>query len=255
MKSPLRTLVWPTVAASVAFAILCGLGVWQVERLHWKEALIASVNDRLDDPPVPAPGPPAWPALDLGAREYQPVTVTGRFDNAHEVHVLYTLSEPRGPAGGQGYFVMTPFETADGWFVYVNRGFVPSDKADPATRPEGQIEGETAIVGLLREPARRSWFMPADNAKANQWFSRDPALYAEAYGLPPAEVAPYIIDAVFDRSLPGGLPQGGETVVNFPNSHLGYAITWFGLALALAGVYGVFAWRRITGGRAPSDQA
>ena len=90
--------------------------------------------------------------------------------------------------------------------------------------------------------------MPGDNAAANQWFSRDPALYAASQALPADKVAPYIIDAAFDWGLPNGLPQGGETVVSFPNNHLGYAITWFGLAAALAGVFAVFAWRRIHAG-------
>ena len=72
--------------------------------------------------------------------------------------------------------------------------------------------------------------MPGDSLDRNEWFSRDPKLYATASGLPPDRVAPYIIDAKFDPSLPGGLPQGGETIVDFPNSHLQYAITWFGLA-------------------------
>ena len=249
MRAATRGLLWPSVAALAAFAILCALGTWQVERLHWKEALIARVNDRLGDAPVAAPGPDEWAGLDLAGREYQPVTVSGRFDNAHEIHVVYTLTEPKGPAAGVGYFVMTPLETADGWFVYVNRGFVPAAKADPATRSAGQIDGTTDVVGLLRSSARRSWFMPGDDAGKNQWFSRDPALYAAAQGLPPQRVAPYIIDARFDPALPGGLPQGGETVVSFPNSHLGYAITWFGLAVALALVYGAFAWRRIKDAR------
>jgi surfeit locus 1 family protein len=86
--------------------------------------------------------------------------------------------------------------------------------------------------------------MPVDDAAGNAWLSRDPALYAEAYGLPAAAVAPYIIDADFDPDLSGGLPQGGETVVDFPNNHLGYALTWFGLAAALAGVFATFAWRK-----------
>jgi surfeit locus 1 family protein len=140
--------------------------------------------------------------------------------------------------------VMTPLKTEAGWIVYVNRGFVPTAKADPSTRAGGQVTGGTTVTGRFRAPARRSWFMPGDDAAKNQWFSRDPALYAAPQGLLPASVAPYIIDAAADPSLPGGLPQGGETVVSFPNSHLGYAITWFGLAAALAGVYGVCVWRR-----------
>ena len=234
-------LLWQSAAALLALAILCGLGTWQVQRLHWKEALIARVSAGLTAAPLPAPGPQDWPALDLANREYQPVTVAGRFDNGHEFHVIYTLTEPKGPAGGFGYFVMTPFETSDGWIVYVNRGFVPAAKLDPATRPEGQVEGPTTVAGVLRQPGRRSWFVPADDAAKDQWFSRDPALYAAAQGLPASEVAPYIIDERFDPARPGGLPQGGETVVIFPNNHLGYAITWFGLAACCAGVFVVFA--------------
>jgi surfeit locus 1 family protein len=70
-------------------------------------------------------------------------------------------------------------------------------------------------------------------------------LYAAAYPLPSHDVAPYLIDAVYDPSLPGGLPQGGETVVDFPNNHLGYAITWFGLAACAAGVFVAFAISRL----------
>jgi len=238
-------LLWQSVAALVALVILCGLGTWQVQRLHWKEALIARVSAGLKADPVPAPGPQDWPTLDVAAREYQPVTVTGRFDNRHEIHVIYTLTRPKGPVGGPGFFVMTPLETSEGWTVYVNRGFVPAAKADPATRPEGQVEGQTTVVGPLRQPGDRSWFMPADNAAKNQWFSRDPMLYADAQGLPRAHVAPYIIDERFDPARPGGLPQGGETVVSFPNNHLGYAITWYGLAFSLAMVFVPYLVRRL----------
>ena len=247
-------LLWQSVVALVAFVILCGLGTWQVQRLHWKEALIARVNAGMKAEPTPAPGPSAWPTLDLGNSEYQPVTVTGRFDNSKEIHVLYSLTEPKGRFGGIGYFVMTPLKTSDGWFVYVNRGFVPAAKADPATRQEGQVEGQTTVVGVLRRPGYRSWFMPADNPAKNQWISRAPMLYAAAQGLPKSDVAPYLIDERFDPARPGGLPQGGETVIDFPNNHLGYLITWYGLALALALTYIPYMWKRLSE-RRKADQA
>lgn len=243
-------LLWQSLAALVAFVILCGLGTWQVQRLHWKEGLIARVSAGLKSEPVPAPGPAAWPTYDVVANEYQPVTVTGRFDNSREIHVLYALTEPRGRFSGVGYVVITPLETDDGWYVYVNRGFVPAAKADPVTRPEGQIEGKTTVVGPLRQPGDRSWYMPADNAAKNVWISRDPKLFAAAEGLPAARVAPYLIDARFDPALPGGLPQGGETIVNFPNNHLGYLLTWYGLAAALAMVYVPYLWKRLSERRA-----
>jgi surfeit locus 1 family protein len=98
------------------------------------------------------------------------------------------------------------------------------------------------VTGLFRQPHQRAWFMPGDNIAANQWFSRDPQAYAAASGLPPERVAPYIIDARSDPNLPGGLPQGGETIVSFANDHLQYAITWFGLAGAVAIAFGVWLY-------------
>jgi len=136
------------------------------------------------------------------------------------------------------YMVRSPAE----WKALIDANpFPAAAKRDPSTRSEGQIEGETTVTGLVRRPADRSWFMPSDNAAANEWFSRDPALYAAASGRPADQVAPFLIDANFDASLPGGLPQGGETIVDFPNNHLGYAITWFGLAACCAGVFVAFA--------------
>ena len=240
-----RSLLGPAVAAVIVTAILVGLGIWQVQRLAWKEALIARVAAGMSAVPVAAPGPADWPGLDIDDREYQPVAVSGRFINDREIHVIYALTSPRGRFGGQGYMVMTPFVTDAGWVVYVNRGFVPADKVDRASRPGSAIEGETTVTGVLRRSADRSWFMPGDNVAANQWFSRDPALYAPTETLPSTEVAPYLIDAKFDASLPGGLPQGGETLIDFPNNHLGYAITWFGLALTCVGVFIAFATEKL----------
>ena len=243
----LRRLLVPGVFTVAGLAVLVALGLWQLERLRWKEALIARVESRIDAPPVAAPGPDSWAALDLGELEYQPVTISGRYRNAGEIHVVYTLTDPHGPVGGIGYLVMTPFETDDGWLVYVDRGFVPRDRKDATTRQGRRIEGETTVTGLVRQPSRRAWFTPADDPQKNEWFSRDPKIYAAAAGLPAAEVAPYIIDARFDPALPGGLPQGGETIVSFPNNHLQYAVTWFGLAAALLGVFLVFARGRLKG--------
>ncbi len=245
----MRRLLWPAVATAAGLAILVSLGVWQVQRLHWKEGLIARVEAGLAAQPVPAPGPDAWPGLDLSDLQYQPLAVTGHYLNDEEIFVNETLTEPHGALGGYGFFVMTPFVTDDGWVVYVNRGFVPREHKDLATRPGSEIAGETTVVGPARQPRRRAWFMPGDDVAGNEWFSRDPALFAAAQGRSPASVAPYYIDARFDPSLPDGLPQGGETIVSFPNNHLQYAITWFGLAAGLAGVFGVFAWGRLRNAR------
>lgn len=245
MTASWRGLVVPGTAAGIAFCVLVSLGVWQIHRLQWKQALIARVSDRIDAVPIPAPGPAQWPSLDIAALEYQPVAVTGHFLHQDEAHVFTVLATPRGPHGGTGYLVMAPLETVDGWLVYVNRGFVPEDRKNSASRSDGQTATELTVVGLLRAPRSRTWLSAEDDLAGNVWFSRDPALFATWSGLSAKRVAPYTIDMRFDPRLPGGLPQGGETLVEFPNNHLGYALTWFGLAGGLAGVFFVFARGRL----------
>ncbi len=178
--------------------------------------------------------------------EYQPVTVNGKFLNDREIHVVYALTSPKGKLGGFGFMVMTPFVADAGWVVYVNRGFVPAAAVDPATRAASQIEGETSVVGVLRGPADRAWFMGGDEAAKNQWISRDPKLYAAAQTLPSADVAPYLIDAKFERLAsrrhPAGrrnrhrVPQQPTSATRSPGS------AW---ALCCAGVYIAFAMGKL----------
>jgi surfeit locus 1 family protein len=119
------------------------------------------------------------------------------------------LTEPKGARTGFGFFVMTPLQTADGAIVYVNRGFVPRDSSR-RTRGGRANRRRDDGRGALRAPIDRAWFMPGDDAARNEWFSRDPKLYAAASGLPVDRVAPYFIDARFDPALPGGLPQAAR---------------------------------------------
>lgn len=221
------------VLATIGFVILCGLGTWQVQRLAWKEDLIARVEERTGLPPVAAPGPETWPAIDYDELDYLPVSVTGTFLNDQEVYAYAALSEPAGEYEGQGYFVLTPLVTTDGWAVLVNRGFVPDAFQNPASRTASQVEGEVEIAGLLRPPQGRNPFTPADDPEENIWFTRDPETMAAVLNLGDAKLAPYYIDAFFDPNLPNGLPQGGETTVTFVNNHLQYVVTWFGLAAVL----------------------
>jgi surfeit locus 1 family protein len=240
-----RALVLPAVIALAGVIVLAGLGVWQLQRLQWKEALIARVESRIHSAPVPAPGPDAWRPFDIERFDYQPVEATGLFLHDKEIHVFAAIADPKGPVGGVGYRVMTPLQTEDGWYLIVNRGFVPEDHKDPASRSEGQLPAEVTVTGLVRRAEPAGAFTPGKDVARNIWFNRDPAEMAVAMGLPPDRVAPYTVDAVFDPSLPGGLPQGGETIVNFPNSHLSYALTWFGLAAALLAVFALWARGRL----------
>jgi surfeit locus 1 family protein len=239
-RSPVRRLVWPTLATLVAFAILCSLGTWQFRRMGWKEALIEQVSSRVKDAPVAAPGPATWQGLDLAEADYTPVTVSGTLLNDREAHVYSALMQPRGPVGGVGWFVFTPLRTDEGWIVYVNRGFVPDAAKDAAKRAAGQPEGRVTINGLLRRPENPGRFQASPNLQTNQWFARVPDQFAAAASFEAGTVAPYSIDADATAN-PGGLPQGGETTLIFSNNHLQYVVTWFGLAAALLGVYAVYA--------------
>ena len=204
-----------TIACALLFAILCGLGTWQLERLHWKLALIARVKNHMAAAPVLLD---VIKALPPDKAQYRRVTLDGRFDHAHESYVFTT------DAGDPVYHVLTPFITEGGRALIVDRGEVAKDELDPATRFAGNIAGRTKVTGVWRVP----------DPVHRIWYSRDLKGIAAADHL--TLTAPVVIEA--DRTPnPGGLPRGGQTVVSFRNQHLSYAVTWYGLAICLLGVW------------------
>jgi len=221
---------------TAALAVLVSLGNWQVERLHWKEALIAAATERPDAPAVPAPGPRDWPDFDIAEWDYRRVSLTGTF-GPREAHAFISLPEPRGPLGGPGYFVVAPFTTEDGWTVMVNRGFVPQGMKAPQARPGSEPpEGTVTVEGIVRQNDQPNFLTPAPDPRTRTLFSRDIGTLAAFLDVGVGTVAPYSVDLVAQETPPGGLPQAGEYRVNFPNNHLGYALTWYGLAACLVGV-------------------
>ena len=222
-----------TIASVLAFALLIGLGVWQIQRLHWKLGLIAEAHTNLAAPPLTLAQ-----ALALGPKaEYHRITLSGRFDNAHEAYVFAT-----GPEGGAVYHVLTPFILADGRAVMIDRGIIPQSLRDPRTRQAGQLSGDRQIEGVWRLPDSPGLFTPAPDLKARVWYDRDVAAIARADGIGLA--APAVIEAG-PAPNPGGWPKGGQTVVYFYNEHLQYAITWFALAAGLLVIY--LAYHRAQG--------
>jgi surfeit locus 1 family protein len=236
-----RSLLWPGVFAALGCALLIWLGVWQLERLRWKETLLAQIDARVNTAPEPLPPPDAWARLVPDDYEYRHVAAAGVFEHDKEAYVFRT-GALHGETTSVGFHVLTPLRLANGTNVLVNRGFVPQDKRDPASRREGQIAGEVAVTGLMRAPEERNWFTPADDPANRIWYTRDAQAIASALNIP--QVAPFVIDAD-DVPVPGGLPQGGATQIAIPNNHLSYALTWFGLAATLLGVFAAFAWRRL----------
>ena len=221
-------------AAAVAGALLCagfaGLGDWQLQRLAWKRELIAAVDARVSAPPQAPPGPAAWPSVTAGADAYRHVRVGGVFANDQET-LVQAVTE-----AGPGFWVLTPLRADAGWTVLVNRGFVPAASASPTTRRTGQVAGHATVTGLLRLSEPGGGFLRANRPEAGRWYSRDVAAIADARGL--TRTAPYFIDA--DATPNPGWPKGGETIIDIPNNHFDYALTWFGLAGVLFGVY--LAW-------------
>lgn len=241
--------------AVIVFAILIGLGIWQLQRKVWKEGLIASLTEQLAAPPVALPLPATWPSLDRARDEYRRVKFNATFDNAKEALVYGAASAFRPDVSGPGYWILTPARLADGSLLIVNRGFVPEDRKDPQSRLDGQISGPTEIIGSMRWPDEHHWFTPNDDTANNLWFSRDPQSIATAKGL--GAVAPFYIEQAAPVP-PGGLPQPGKLVVKLPDNHLQYAITWFGLAIVLVVMFITWALssrNRPTGSPTSSQQS
>jgi surfeit locus 1 family protein len=179
-QAPRRSWLGLLLPALLAFIVLIGLGTWQVERKTWKEALIATLTERLAALPEALPAPATWQNLDPSSDEYRRVKFTALFDHATEALIYGAASAFRPDVSGPGYWIFTPARLTDGSLVMVNRGFVPEDRKDPNSRAGGQVSGPVEIIGALRWPDTRHWFTPADDAAHNLWFNRDPHAIAAA---------------------------------------------------------------------------
>jgi surfeit locus 1 family protein len=229
----------------VCVGVLLALGVWQLERRVWKLDLIDRVERRVHAAAVPMPAIASWSSVNWADDEYRHVTAHGRF--LHDRETLVQALTVDGP----GYWVMTPLQTVDGGIVLINRGFVPSARRDRSTRRDGEPSGDVDVTGLMRMSEPSGSFLRRNDPAEDRWYSRDVAAIAKARGL--SQVAPFFIDA---DATPGreSWPRGGLTVVSFPNNHMTYALTWFTLAIMLAGA-GLARLRRTDGapGRVGSD--
>lgn len=226
-----RPGLWATVATAALVAVMLGLGTWQVQRLQWKTALIAEREARLNADPVPLPAD----LDDPDAYNFRPVTVTGRFLHAQE---LYLAGRNKGRRPGYG--IVTPLERPDGRVVLIDRGWVPLDLKDPATRAAGQVEGTVTITGIARLPQSAGWLMPDHEASENFWFTIDLEAMGAFIGRDPAPV--YV--QAFAPANPGGYPVGERARVDLPNDHLQYAITWYSLAVILLVIYYLYHRRK-----------
>lgn len=217
----------PTLFTLVTVVVCAGLGVWQLERLHWKRHLIAEREAALAAPPVLPPRT----AAEMTGMEFRRVTAEGEFLHDREI-----LRVAAGPTGGSRFEVLTPLRQADGRAVFVNRGFIPIDLQDRAKRAAGAPAGPVRVTGILRlpPPEKPSRFLPDNKPERNLWFWVDLPAMAAAARL--SDVAPFYIVADATPN-PGGWPKGRDVAEPLSNNHLQYAITWFALAIAALTVY------------------
>lgn len=229
--------IFAAICVLIALAILLALGTWQVQRLYWKEALLADIEVRRTSEPLTFAA--AEEMLGKQPLEYRRVKVEGRFDHTRERHFFATHR------GQTGYYIYTPLQQDDGRFIFINRGFVPYELKEPAKRLAGEIAaGPVVVEGLLREKLteKPSSMVPENDLAKNIFYWKDFDAMVMSAGLDPAKMVGFFIDAN-DAPNPGGWPQGGVTLIDLPNNHLQYAITWYGLAAALVIVSG-FAYFR-----------
>ena len=210
-----------------ALAVLIGLGLWQLDRLAWKLDLIAAREAAHAAPSL---------ALNAETMDFAKIRIRGKFRHDQEVHLV---APPR--SGRRGYHILTPL-APEGvtWSVLIDRGWVPVDRKEGALRPEGLVDGLVEISGIARRPAGPGWFTPNNEPERNIWYWRDLESIADQQGV---SLLPLFIEADAAPN-PGGYPVGGQTRFILTNNHLGYAITWFGLAAGLVVVYIAFHWRR-----------
>ncbi len=217
----LKRMIGPLVFGIVGVAILVSLGIWQVQRLAWKEGVLAEIEGRIGAAPVAIPEAP-----DPEADRYLSVEATGRIAPDY-IRVL--VSQRRI---GAGYRIISPFET-DGRRILIDRGFIRTDADLPPPR-----DADVTVTGNLHWPDEIDSFTPDPDLGANIWFARDVPALAQAL-----DTEPILLIARDMSQSEGALTPLPVDTSGIPNDHLNYAITWFSLALLWLGMTLYLLWR------------
>ena len=230
-----RPALRPTLFTLPVLAALIALGTWQLHRLDWKQGQIAEREARSAAPAIALPRDLADPR----ALEFRRVRLAGRFLHEAEMYL-----NGRTYKGQVGVHVVTPMVLSDGRGLLVDRGWVPMTRKDPASRADGQLQGPVALEALLRTGGWKgsAAFRPDNRPADNTWFWVDPEAMAAWAGLENPVTTLYA--AAGPAENPGGLPKGGQTRITLRNDHLQYALTWYALAVVLAGIYLAYHLRR-----------
>lgn len=220
----MRRLIFPVLMGVLGVAVLVSLGIWQVQRLNWKEGILAEIEARIVAAPVALPTQP-----DEGRDEYLPVTVTGDF-LAEEVHVLTTADNL-----GAGYRDIAVMQVPDGTRLLVDRGFITLEDKEL-----DRSEANVTVVGNLLWPDEVDDWTPEPDLDRNIWFARDLPAMATFLG-----TEPVLVVARSQTGSTAAITPLPIDTAGIPNDHLNYAITWFSLALVWAVMSGFLIARTL----------
>jgi surfeit locus 1 family protein len=234
-------------------ALFVSLGVWQLQRRTQKHALIAALTERLAAPPEALPPPSQWNALEPASDEFRRVRFAATYRRAADAMVYSSGSAVRGDIAGPGTWAFLPARLSDGETVVVNAGFVQNTMQDRGVEDRAVtrlITGQPVMLtGYIRFPEAASVLTPAENLAKRLWFTRDHLAMARTLGWDEGgkPVALFYID--LEQPVPAsGVPKPGPLEIHLKDDHMQYAITWFGLAVAVLIAFGVWLW----GQRRPS---
>jgi surfeit locus 1 family protein len=213
----------------LAFGTCIALGTWQVNRLAWKEGLIAAIADANSKAPLTAL---PTEAEALTALQFHKVTLRGTWRGDVEFHLA-----PRYWRDKFGYALITPFTLNDGRTLLVNRGWVPAKKKELTTRPETAVNGKATLTGLIRVGSERSYFSPVNQPDKNIWFGRDTADMAAHAKL--TNIIPAMLDLVGEQT-DTTIPVPSDGTIRLRNDHLSYILTWYGIALGILVIFVVY---------------
>ena len=222
--APTRRLLWPAISTAVMLVLLLGLGTWQVRRLHWKEGLLAQIDRAEAAPPVALPADPP---------PFAKVAVTGTLRG--DLAMLYGDDVRDLPAGPMmGAQLIEPLERPGLPPLLVDRGWIPVEHGGPPPEPTGPA----TVQGFARPGERPGLLSARDDPGGRRFYTLDPPAIGAAIGIP--DLAPYVLVAMGPEEK-GVLPEPAHALPRPPNNHLGYAITWYGLAAVLLVIFLIWA--------------
>ena len=209
------------------------MGSWQLYRLDWKNKIISEFNDQFNSEIIP------YNPIDFYPEKvkYKRVELSGNYLHDKEISILGKTYE-----GNAGFHIITPFKTENGKIILVNRGWVPKKYVNPLDRKFSLHEGEVKIIGIIRLPQKKGYFVPHNEPENGFWFTVIPNEIFKHLKLNGEKV--FFVDLLREQGKLS-IPIAIEGKIDLPNNHLQYAITWYSLAIGLIVVY--FSWHHSNG--------